>query len=259
MKDELSAQTIATFIEIRKNSRSIAELKAKTERWIVSVIALIFPQLSSAIDCDGVAVVSDFENIWQEFSEIEQLIDHKSLSLQQAADALLVLREQLLADAQAALEGDPAAQSLDEIILAYPGFRALAFYRVAHVLHSHGYPLIPRIITERAHHETGIDIHPAAKIGSSCFIDHGTGVVIGETAIIGDRVKIYQGVTLGALSVSKDLANTKRHPTVEDDVVLYANAIVLGGETVIGARSIIGGNSWITESVPPDSFIKRQP
>lgn len=258
MKDELTSQTIATFIEIRKNSRSIAELKAKTERWCERVLALIFPQLSSEIDCDGEAVANDFDTLWQEFEEIEQLLSHSKLTLQQAADHLLEIRELLLKDAQAALEGDPAATSLDEIILAYPGFRALAFYRLAHVLSQHGYPLIPRIITERAHHETGIDIHPAAKIGASCFIDHGTGVVIGETAVVGEHVKIYQGVTLGALSVSKELANTKRHPTVEDHVVLYANATVLGGDTTIGARSTIGGNTWITSSVPPDSFIKKE-
>jgi serine O-acetyltransferase len=259
MKDELSAETIAQFVEIRANSHSTSVLKTKTEHWIVRVLSLIFPEFSLSIDCHGSAVINDFQELWEEFSEIERLLGYQRLTLQVAADELLKVRTILLADAKAALDGDPAAQSIDEVILAYPGFRALAFYRVAHTLHGFGYPLIPRIITERAHHETGIDIHPAATIGPSCFIDHGTGVVIGETAIVGSNVKIYQGVTLGALSVSKDLANTKRHPTVEDNVVIYANSTILGGDTVIGANSIIGGNSWVTASVPPNSFIKRQP
>lgn len=259
MKDELSAETIAKFIEIRENSHSTSVLKTKTENWVIRVLALIFPEFSLEIDCKGSAVKSDFAQLWQEFSDIEDLLGFHGLTPQEAADELLNVRAVLLSDAQAALDGDPAAKSFDEVILAYPGFRALAFYRIAHTLYSRGYPLIPRIITERAHHETGIDIHPAAVIGPRCFIDHGTGVVIGETAVVGSNVKLYQGVTLGALSVSKDQANTKRHPTVEDHVVIYANSTILGGDTVIGSHSIIGGNSWVTSSVPANSFIKRQP
>lgn len=259
MKDDLSSETIAKFIEIRQNSYSTSVLKTKTEHWVSRVLSLIFPEFSQFIDCDGSVVVQDLREIWVDFVEIETLVGFQSYTLQQAADDLLLVRQTLLLDAKSALDGDPAAQSIDEVILAYPGFRALAYFRVAHSLFLRGYPLIPRIITERAHHETGIDIHPGATIGPRCFIDHGTGVVIGETAVIGSNVKIYQGVTLGALSVSKDLANTKRHPTVEDDVVIYANSTILGGDTVIGAKSVIGGNSWITSSVPPQSFIKRQP
>jgi serine O-acetyltransferase len=161
----------------------------------------------------------------------------------------------LLADARALYEGDPAARSVDEVIAAYPGFRAVALYRVAHALHLLGVPLAPRLITELAHRETGIDIHPAARIGAAFAIDHGTGVVIGETAVIGDRVKLYQGVTLGAASVRKSLTDRKRHPTLEDDVVVYANATILGGDTVVGARSVIGGNVWLTHSVPPGSVV----
>lgn len=173
------------------------------------------------------------------------------------------LRHTLAKDVIAAHEGDPAAHSYDEIIFSYPGVFAVTVYRIAHQLYEQGVRLIPRIMTEYAHSRTGIDIHPGAHIGDSFFIDHGTGVVIGETSEIGDHVRIYQGVTLGALSLPRDslpdLRNTKRHPTIEDDVVIYAGATILGGDTVIGARSTIGGNVWITESVPPDTkvFLKK--
>jgi serine O-acetyltransferase len=170
------------------------------------------------------------------------------------------LRKQLAYDVQAAYDGDPAAKSLDEIIFSYPGILAITTFRIAHELHIQGIPLIPRIMTEYAHGITGIDIHPGANIGKSFFIDHGTGVVIGETCDIGDRVRIYQGVTLGALSVPKDgtgpsMRGRKRHPTIEDDVTIYAEATILGGETVIGKGSIIGGNVWIVESVPPGTRV----
>jgi len=173
------------------------------------------------------------------------------------------LRRALALDVRAAHAGDPAAGSIDEIIFSYPGLFAVTIYRIAHQLYHLDIPLIPRIMTEHAHSKTGIDIHPAAHIGESLFIDHGTGVVIGATSEIGDRVRIYQGVTLGALSLPRDaiseLRDRKRHPTIEDDVVIYAGATILGGDTVIGARSVIGGNVWLTESVPPDSrvFMKR--
>lgn len=163
--------------------------------------------------------------------------------------------EQLELDAQSILENDPAATSLEEVTFSYPGFYAIAIYRFAHELFKQKIPLIPRIWTELAHSKTGIDIHPGAIIGNHFFIDHGTGIVIGETTEIGNHVKIYQGVTLGALAVSKDFANTKRHPTIEDHVVIYANATVLGGDTVIGRNSLIGGNVWITDSVPRDSIV----
>jgi serine O-acetyltransferase len=161
----------------------------------------------------------------------------------------------LLADADAICQGDPAARSRDEVILAYPGFFAIALYRIAHPLHELGAPLAARLLTEYAHRETGIDIHPAAAIGSRFSIDHGTGVVIGETAVLGDGVKLYQGVTLGAASVRKDLSRTKRHPTIGHRVVIYSNATILGGDTVVGDDSIIGGNVWLTASVPPRSVV----
>jgi serine O-acetyltransferase len=173
------------------------------------------------------------------------------------------IREILATDIQAAYDGDPAARSTDEIIFSYPGIFAITIYRVAHKLHELGVPLLPRIMTEHAHNLTGIDIHPGARIGESFCIDHGTGIVIGETTEIGCSVRIYQGVTLGALSLPKDAGDRfrgkKRHPTIEDDVIIYSGATILGGDTVIGARSVIGGNVWITHSVPPDTKVIMEP
>lgn len=161
----------------------------------------------------------------------------------------------LLADADAILAGDPAAVSRTEVITTYPGFYALAVYRIAHEMLALGVGLVARMLSEIAHGKTGIEIHPGARIGNRFCIDHGTGIVIGETVEIGDGVKMYQGVTLGALSVKKEMARTKRHPTIENDVIIYAGATILGGDTVIGAGSIIGGNTWIVKSVPPNSRI----
>ena len=166
------------------------------------------------------------------------------------------LRKRLSEDVQAAYDGDPAAKSIDEVIFSYPAIFAITIFRLAHELNFQGIPLLPRMMTEYAHSVTGIDIHPGATIGSGFFIDHGTGVVIGETTNIGNRVKLYQGVTLGALSFAKDdegrmIRGKKRHPTIEDDVVIYAGATILGGNTVIGRGSVIGGNVWLTRSVPP--------
>jgi len=174
-----------------------------------------------------------------------------------------LLRTMLAKDVRATYEGDPAAKGYDDIIFSYPGLYAVTVYRMAHQLHHQGIPLIPRIMTEHAHSLTGIDIHPGAHIGESFFIDHGTGVVVGETTEIGDRVRLYQGVTLGALSLPRNsaeaLRSKKRHPTIEEDVIVYAGTTILGGDTVIGARSVIGGNVWITDSVPPDTkvFLKK--
>ncbi len=167
------------------------------------------------------------------------------------------IRRKIGLDVQAAYEGDPAAKSSEEVIVSYPGLEAIVIYRFAHFLSVSGVPVIPRIMTEYAHGKTGIDINPGAKIGERFFIDHGTGVVIGETCVIGNNVKIYQGVTLGALSVKKELMNRKRHPTIEDNVTIYANATILGGETVIGHGSTIGGNTWVTRSVAPDTIVTQ--
>lgn len=175
------------------------------------------------------------------------------------------IREALALDVRAHYDGDPASKSLDEIVFSYPGLYAIFVYRVAHELFQRNIPLMPRIMTEHAHSLTGIDINPGARIGTDFFIDHGTGVVIGETTHIGDRVRIYQGVTLGALSVPREseggnsLRGRKRHPTIEDDVTIYAQATILGGDTVIGARCVIGGNVWLTSSVPPDTTVLIEP
>ena len=174
------------------------------------------------------------------------------------------LRNLLASDVQAAYQGDPAAAGFDEIIFSYPGLHAITIYRIAHELHRLEVPILPRIMTEHAHSITGIDIHPGAKIGRSFFIDHGTGVVIGQTAVLGERVKLYQGVTLGALAFRRDKEgslerDTKRHPTLENDVTVYAGSTILGGKTVVGARSIIGGNIWLTHSVPPDTKVVLNP
>ncbi|MBO4404316.1 MAG: serine acetyltransferase [Treponema sp.] len=167
------------------------------------------------------------------------------------------IRRKVGLDVQAAFAGDPAAKSTEDVIVSYPGLEAIVVYRIAHFLSVSGVPVIPRIMSEYAHGKTGIDINPAAKIGESFFIDHGTGVVIGESCEIGNNVKIYQGVTLGALSVKKELMDKKRHPTIEDDVTIYANATILGGKTVVGKGSIIGGNTWVTSSVPAGSVVSQ--
>jgi serine O-acetyltransferase len=172
---------------------------------------------------------------------------------------LEALYQLLLLDAEAIEQGDPAAKSMDEVMRTYPGFYAIAIYRIAHQLYAQGVPYIARMFTELAHGKTGIDIHPGAQIGSWFFIDHGTGVVIGETTVIGNHVKLYQGVTLGALSVKKEMAETKRHPSIEDHVVVYAGATILGGRTSIGHHSVIGGNVWLTKSVDPYSTVYHQP
>jgi serine O-acetyltransferase len=166
--------------------------------------------------------------------------------------------QKLSLDAVAIHEGDPASESVDEVISAYPGFFAIYTYRIAHEFYLMEIPVFPRMLTEYAHFRTGIDIHPGAKIGESFFIDHGTGIVVGETTIIGDNVKLYQGVTLGALSVMKSKSHQKRHPTIEDNTIIYSNATILGGETIIGHDSIIGGNVWLTKSVHPYSIVYQK-
>jgi len=224
------------------------------------VMALLFPDFSNH-------KLSEYDHIDQKIYDIagqlEDLVARhptlckdspKEISLS-FINKLESIESSLNLDISAIFEGDPAAKSKEEIIRSYPGFYAIAAYRIAHQLLNLGLNIVPRIITEHAHHRTGIDIHPAASIDHSFCIDHGTGVVIGETTIIGHHVKIYQGVTLGALSVKKVDANSKRHPTIESNVVVYANATVLGGETVIGHHSIIGGNVWITNSVEPHSTV----
>jgi len=189
---------------------------------------------------------------WEVDEPCEKLWDNYVVKLPE-------ILERLNLDAEAIVSCDPASLSIEEVYMAYPGFYAIAIYRLAHELYRAGFPLVPRLMTEYAHRQTGVDINPGAKIGKSFFIDHATGVVIGETAIIKDNVKIYQGVTLGAMYVAKDLQRIKRHPTIEDNVTIYANATILGGDTVIGANSVIGGNAWLTYSIPPHSTVFHTP
>ncbi|HEV7380447.1 MAG TPA: serine O-acetyltransferase EpsC, partial [Dyadobacter sp.] len=189
---------------------------------------------------------------------LPELVESKEETLDRVFANIPGIYDLLLQDAKAITDNDPASVGIEEVIALYPGFMAIATYRIAHILAELHIPLLPRMLTEFAHSQTGIDIHPNAIIGHSFFIDHGTGVVIGETTHIGNHVKLYQGVTLGATHVSKSLASRKRHPTIEDNVVVYANATILGGETVIGKDSVIGGNAWIVKSVPPCSLVYHQ-
>jgi serine O-acetyltransferase len=189
------------------------------------------------------------------FKELNISDDEIVMNSKQFFDALPFIYQKLIKDAEVVVNFDPAAESLQEVLAAYPGIYAIAIYRISHQLYVQGIKTLPRLLGEYAHSATGIDIHPGAIIGDSFFIDHGTGIVIGETSIIGENVKIYQGVTLGALNVSKELAKIKRHPTIENDVIIYSGATILGGDTVVGANSVIGGNVWLTNSVFPNSIV----
>lgn len=226
-------------------------------QFIDQFINSLFPIRTGALNKDW--YVLDFkEELYNLLVSSYLPVDDPKELIEKFFAAITNLKNTLEQDIDAIYNGDPAAKSKFEIILTYPGFYAIAIYRIAHLLHGLGVQLIPRILTEHAHSKTGIDIHPGAKIGHSFSIDHGTGVVIGETAEIGNRVKIYQGVTIGALSTDQSSRNTKRHPTIEDDVIIYAQAIILGGKTCIGKGSVIGGNTWTTKSVPANSKVIYQ-
>lgn len=212
----------------------------------------------SLFDCEQEEANSQYleETFLKIVSNLE--IENGKEIWEQFKTELPAIRKKLDADAIAFENNDPASHSLAEIYMAYPGFHAISIYRLSHALIKLGVHILPRMMSEYIHGITGIDIHPGATIGDSFYIDHGTGIVIGETSIIGNNVKIYQGVTLGGISVAKDLASTKRHPTIEDNVCIYANATILGGDIVIGKNSIIGANVWITESVPENSLVTYQ-
>ncbi len=224
------------------------------------LLKLLFYQFSDETYPNQRSFDNAFRNVKQRFYDLVEAI-HDDLGVDcetivnQFYEDLPNIRNLLLDDAQAISEGDPAAKNTMEVIRTYPGFLAIATHRIAHKLFQLKLPYVPRIFAEYAHSLTGIDIHPGASIGQRFCIDHGTGIVIGETTNIHDDVKIYQGVTLGALSVEKSMAQTKRHPTIEHHVVIYAGATILGGQTVVGHNSIIGGNVWITKSIPPNSTI----
>jgi serine O-acetyltransferase len=232
--------------------------------WALRLICLLYPEKSTCQYEHPAEIEAAFQKLEQELLQLFYATKACSdcdihAKARHFFESVPELYRVLNTDIQAILEGDPAAHSEFEIIRAYPGFYAICFYRIAHALVQLEIPLLPRILTEHAHSQTGIDIHPAARIGEYLCIDHGTGIVIGETTIIGHHVKIYQGVTLGAMSVEKNMAFTKRHPTVEDHVVLYSGATILGGDTTIGHHSIIGGNVWLTRSVPPGSTVYHTP
>ncbi|MES2826977.1 MAG: serine O-acetyltransferase EpsC [Bacteroidota bacterium] len=231
--------------------------------WAMNLLNLLYPERLTTPDYSVNEIKRLFQKLERELVRIlnaTKVCEHCDNDLV-ASDFFNVLPEvyrKMNTDINAILNGDPAAKSEFEVIRSYPGFLAIALYRIAHSLLHAQIPIIPRILTEYAHSITGIDIHPAAKIGEYLFIDHGTGIVIGETAIIGNYVKLYQGVTLGALSVDKNQMNVKRHPTIEDEVIIYSGATILGGDTVIGRACIIGGNVWLTKSVPANSTVYHQ-
>ncbi|WP_080059985.1 serine O-acetyltransferase [Spirosoma aerolatum] len=255
-----------TFLDHLQAQRSQYRYKLPSRpdagRFIDQLMRLLFPVTQ---DCKSVS--QHVEETYQALHE--QLIKllcplEKNLSASPEAitdqffDRLPAIYDDLLLDAHSIADNDPASIGVEEVVAVYPGFYAIAVYRIAHELMNQNVPLLPRMLTEYAHGQTGIDIHPGARIGRSFFIDHGTGVVIGETTVIGNNVKIYQGVTLGATYVAKNMAQKKRHPTIQNNVVIYANATILGGHTVVGHDSVIGGNVWLTSSVEPHSLVFHQ-
>jgi len=234
----------------------------KTQQFVDELINLLFPfRIKEKFTISGIRqkldeLVNMVESLLAPL--VPDLKEKPAIICSRFFDKIPVIYKMLNEDANAFIKFDPAAESVEEVILCYPGFYSIAVYRFAHVLYELEVPVLPRVMTEYAHSITGVDIHPGAQIGWSFFIDHGTGVVIGETTIIGDNVKLYQGVTLGALFVEKKLAKKKRHPTIEDNVIIYARSTILGGETVIGHDTIIGGNVWLTESVLPYSVVYQK-
>jgi len=252
-------QFIQHVAQARRDHALPPGIEHRTEEFTRRTLALLFPHFAAADRASEDQVRREVIELGRHLCDLlvgqGMPSDHAGEICSAFIEDLPTLQRELQDDAVATYEGDPAARSVDEVLLAYPGALALTYYRIAHRLHELGVELLPRLITEHAHRLTGIDIHPGATIGRSLAIDHGTGIVIGETAKIGDHVHLYQGVTIGALSVRKELARQKRHPTIGDNVVVYANASLLGGETVIGADSIIGGNVWLTHAVPSGSVV----
>jgi serine O-acetyltransferase len=249
--------------ERRRAPSSAAPLNGRATRFVEDLLRLLFPHFSQDVYYSADEVGGQMHLLFRDLASVLGPLEARiprpvAETVQLFAAALPEIDDRLWMDARAIHDGDPAATSVDEVIQAYPGFLAIAFYRIAHEFHQLGVPVFPRILTEYAHQKTGIDIHPGARIGTAFCIDHGTGIVIGETSEIGDRVKIYQGVTLGALSVDKSQSASKRHPTIEDRVVIYSNATILGGATRVGHDSVIGGNVWLTESVPPFSVVYQK-
>lgn len=253
----MQAKFIKELLHKNESSQSFLD-KKRIEKFTDSLFHFLFQLEDKKYLCEQ-AIDIRIQGLKNELTSIvfniNQNGDKSSIITKEFFDALPAIYFTLQTDADAILKNDPAATSLQEVYIAYPGFYAIAIYRFAHQLQKQKVSLLPRIWTEYAHSKTGIDIHPSAKIGQYFCIDHGTGIVIGETCIIGENVKIYQGVTLGAISVSKDKANTTRHPLIQNNVIIYSGATILGGDTIIGHDSIIGGNVWLTKSVAPNSII----
>ncbi len=244
----------------RQTNSCTASLKTEAIEYLKDLIDFLFPHFSNKVYYSQEDILAKLQlmerNLISVIKELNSIYkEDATTTAREFTKRIFDIYKMLWADAEAIYKGDPAAESVDEVIIAYPGFMAITIYRIAHELYLLKLPILPRILAEYAHELTGIDIHPGAKIGSPFFIDHGTGIVIGETTVIGKNVKLYQGVTLGALSVDKTLAQTKRHPTIEDEVVIYSQAVILGGNTIIGKNSVIGGNAWITQSIPVNSIV----
>lgn len=248
----------------RQQKKEIVPSNEVIATWALHLITLLFPEQSmcsysseAEIESEYIKLEADLVNILNATRACRDCNNEQIAKeyFEQIPEQYRILKT----DIYSLIHGDPAARVEFEVIRAYPGFYALCFYRLAHELLKFDVPLLPRILTEHAHSKTGIDIHPGAQIGEHFFIDHGTGIVIGETAQIGNYVKLYQGVTLGALSVDKLMASTKRHPTVQDHVVIYSGATILGGDTIVGHHSVIGGNVWLTKSVPPGTLVYHKP
>jgi serine O-acetyltransferase len=257
----MTHQNLVNELWENRHSRSLLlPVKMRVHEFTDSLLQVLFPHFSTVIYNSADELDDQLRLLEGSLqSVLRPLSSRMPVSVEETTETFFsrlpdIIRT-LRLDAEAISAGDPASESIDEVISAYPGFLAIAIFRFAHEFYSLRVPIFPRIMTEHSHQLTGIDIHPGATVGKSFFIDHGTGIVVGETSHIGDNVKLYQGVTLGALSVSKSLSSTKRHPTIEDNVVIYSNATILGGETVIGHDSVIGGNVWLTESVDPFSVV----
>jgi serine O-acetyltransferase len=252
------------LLKIRQSNTTVFPSTQNVQNFANDLIELLFPHYSGEYEYFAASEIQGKFDLLQRDLRKILILQQPSQSKKMAEvtkkffDQIPGIYRNLSRDALAIHEGDPASESVDEVISAYPGFFAIYTYRIAHELYMMEIPVFPRMLTEYAHHRTGVDIHPGATIGNSFFIDHGTGIVVGETTIIGDNVKIYQGVTLGALSVKKSDKIKKRHPTIEDNVIIYSNATILGGETVIGHDSIIGGNVWLTKSVQSYSIVYQK-
>lgn len=260
---QVATEILSNLHDVPDQSSFGMQAKRRSHEFTDKLLATLFPHFSSDSNYSGNEIFARLVSLEQDLRKlVAPFLTGKERDVDAVAagfiEALPDIQCALWLDAEAINIGDPAAESIDEVILAYPGFTAIAIYRFAHELYRVRVPILPRLLTEYAHQLTGIDIHPGATIGSSFAIDHGSGIVIGESTIIGKNVKLYQGVTLGALSVDKNMAKSKRHPTVEDNVVIYAQAVILGGETVVGHDSMIGGNVWLTHSVPPFSVVYQK-